>query len=78
MLITTDVPKPVMNVAGKVMYTGGEITNKVRPAMKIDKPIQLARLRPYLCAIRGFAHPAKIDATPMAVPCKPAIVSDVP
>ena len=76
--MTTDVPNPVINVAGKVMYTGGEITNKVRPAIKIDKPIQLAWLRPYLWAIRGLAQPAKIEATPIAVPCNPAIVSDVP
>ena len=71
------MPNPVIKVAGKVMYTGGEITNKVSPAVKIDKPIQLARLRPNLCAIRGLAQPAKIEAIPIAVPCNPAIVSEV-
>jgi hypothetical protein len=38
-LITTDVPNPAISVAGMVMYTGGEITNKVNPVTKIDKPI---------------------------------------
>ena len=76
--MTTETPKPVINVAGIVMYTGGETTNKVKPVIKIDKPIQLAFERPYLCAIRGLAQPAKIDAIPIAVPCSPAIVSEVP
>ena len=76
--MTIDVPKPVINVAGIVMYTGGEITKSVKPVTKIDKPIQLALERPNLCAMRGFAQPAKIDATPIAVPCRPAIVKEVP
>jgi hypothetical protein len=45
-LITTDVPKPAISVAGIVMYTGGEITKRVNPVTKIDKPIQLTRARP--------------------------------
>ena len=77
-LITTETPKPVMRVAGIVMYTGGEITKRVKPAIKIDKPIQLDFERPKRWAIRGFAQPAKMEAIPIAVPCKPAIVREVP
>ena len=77
-LITIEVPKPVINVAGRVRKTGGERTNIVMPILKIERPIQLARVRPKRCAIWGLAYPAKIDAIPIAVPCRPATVSDVP
>ena len=44
--MTTDVPKPVIKVAGIVMNTGGEITKSVKPVIKIERPIQLAFERP--------------------------------
>ena len=76
--MTTEVPNPVINVAGIVMYTGGEITKSINPVLKIESPIQLALERPKRCAIRGLAQPAIIDAIPIAVPCNPAIVKEVP
>ena len=78
MLIVREVPKPVMKVAGIVMNTGGDMTKSVMPTVKIVNPIQLALLRPNRCAMCGLAQPAQIDENPIAVPCKPAIVSDVP
>jgi hypothetical protein len=45
-LITREVPNPVISVAGIVMYIGGEITKRVKPVIKIARPIQLALERP--------------------------------
>ena len=78
MLITIDTPKPISRVAGIVNETGGERTNTVSPMINIAKPNQLAFSPPNLWAIRGLAQPAKIDAIPIAVPCNPATVNEVP
>ena len=78
MLMIIEVPKPVINVAGRVKTTGGKITNIVKPVLNIARPIQPARLRPKRWAICGLAYPAPIAAIPIAVPCSPATVNDVP
>ena len=77
-LITIETPKPVSKVAGKVRATGGETMNRNNPTAKIVRPIHLDLERPYLWARCGLAYPAAIDAIPITVPCRPAIVSEVP
>jgi hypothetical protein len=47
-LITIEVPKPVMSVAGNVRITGGEITKRRSPNKKIPRPTHLVLARPNL------------------------------
>ena len=62
MLMTIDVPKPAINVAGIVRITGGEITKRKRPNKNIPRPIHCDLARPNLWAKCGLAYPAAIDA----------------
>ena len=48
------------------------------PSANKPRPNQAARLRPNLCTTRELSAPAIIDATPIAVPCNPATVNEVP
>ena len=48
------------------------------PSANKPRPNQAARERPNLCTTCELSAPAIIEATPMAVPCNPATVSEVP
>ena len=47
-LMTIEVPKPAINVAGIVRMTGGEITKRKRPTRNIPSPIHCDFARPNL------------------------------
>ena len=76
--MTVEVPKPVTAAARIVSATGWRNEREETPKTKMARPIQPALARPNLCEIHGLLKPAAIDAIPIAVPWRPAIVSDVP
>jgi hypothetical protein len=66
-------------VAARIVSgTGCKNESEINPPTKMVRPIQPALARPNLCENQGLLRPARIDARPIAVPWRPAIVSDVP